>query len=116
MSKFAVTVQNMISGNLQLLKKYNVSIAIGSDSYSKTSAFEAWRLYDLKIFSNLQFLKMWSEITTATIFPKRKIGYLKEGYEASFLVLNKDPLTDFKNTEQISLRVKQGVILDNLEQ
>ncbi len=116
MANFAIIVQSMISENLQLLMKYDVPIAIGSDSYSKTSLYEAMKLYDLKIFSNLQLLKMWCEITPLSIFPKRKIGYLKAGCEASFLVLNKDPLIDFKNTEQISLRVKQGVILDRLVQ
>jgi hypothetical protein len=112
-AEFAKTVLNMITENLQLLKKHKVKIAIGSDSYSKTSVYEALKLYDLEIFNNLELLKMWCEITPSTIFPKRKIGHLKKGYEASFLLLNNDPLKDFKSTEQILLRVKQGVILDN---
>ena len=44
---------------------------------------------------------MWCETTAVTIFPKRKIGYLKEGYEASFLVLNGRPLQDFGNAQKI---------------
>lgn len=47
----------------------------------------------------------------ATIFPKRRVGYLKEGYEASFLVLNADPLQDFAAVQKIEMRVKQGEIL-----
>ena len=54
---------------------------------------------------------MWFETTAETIFPKRKIGHLKDGYEASFLVLNADPIADFANTQKIEMRVKQGEIL-----
>jgi imidazolonepropionase-like amidohydrolase len=56
-------------------------------------------------------LKIWCENTPATIFPKRRIGYLKEGYEASFLVLAGNPLEDFNHTGKIEMRVKQGKIL-----
>ena len=51
---------------------------------------------------------MWCETTAATIFPKRKIGHLKDGYEASFLVLGGDPLQDFGNVTKIEKRFKQG--------
>jgi imidazolonepropionase-like amidohydrolase len=39
------------------------------------------------------------------------IGHLKEGFEASFLVLSGDPLQDFSNLQKIELRVKQGELL-----
>jgi len=42
------------------------------------------------------------------IFPKRKIGHLQEGYEASFLVLDSNPLENFTNVKKIRLRLKQG--------
>jgi len=50
--------------------------------------------------------------TAETIFPKRKIGRLQEGYEASFLVLSANPVNDFAAVEKIALRVKQGRVLD----
>ena len=43
--------------------------------------------------------------------PDRKIGRLEEGYEASFLVLEDDPLVDFDQVRSIRLRVKQGHVL-----
>ena len=46
--------------------------------------------------------------TPATIFPERNIGRLADGYEANFLVLAVDPIENWKNTERIELRVKQG--------
>ena len=45
------------------------------------------------------------------IFPNRRIGKLADGYEASFLVLEGNPLEEPSNLLRISLRVKQGEIL-----
>jgi imidazolonepropionase-like amidohydrolase len=54
---------------------------------------------------------MWTEDTPKTIFPKRKIGALKEGYEASFLALESNPLDDLTNVRKIRYRFKQGYLL-----
>jgi imidazolonepropionase-like amidohydrolase len=99
------------SRNLQLLKKYGVRIAIGSDEYRQTSVREAFYLHRLSVFTNAELLRIWCENTAAAIYPHRNIGHLEEGYEASFLVLRGDPLEDFSNTQKIELRVKQGEIL-----
>lgn len=104
---------DLLVHNLQLLKKHGVPIAIGSDEFRETSLPEALKLRNLKVFDNVTLLKMWCETTAATIFPQRKIGHLKDGYEASFLVLSGDPLQDFSNVRKIETRVKQGEILPN---
>ena len=101
----------LFTKNLRLLNKYHVRLAMGSDSYRETSAPEAKFIASLKVFDHLTLLKMWCETTAETIFPKRKIGHLKDGYEASFLVLTADPLKDFANTGKIEMRVKQGELL-----
>ena len=62
----------------------------------------------LGVFTNLQLLKTWCEATPEMIFPHRKIGHFKEGYEASFLVLTGNPLEDFTQVKSIRLRFKQG--------
>ena len=103
-----LAVRSMLVQNLQILRKHQVSIAIGSDSFRQTALEEALSLAKLEAFDNLTLLKMWCEATAATIFPKRKIGYLKDGYDANFLVLTGDPLTDFVNVKTIELRIKQG--------
>lgn len=103
-----LAVRAMLVQNLQLLHKHHVPIAIGSDSFRQTALPEALSLAKLKAFDNLTLLKMWCETTAATIFPKRKIGHLKDGYEANFLVLTADPLGDFTNVKTIELRIKQG--------
>ncbi len=97
---------------LLLLKNAGVKIAIGSDIFTDNSHKEAALLNQWGIFTNLELLKMWCENSSMTTFPNRKIGYLKEGYEASFLVLGSNPLNDMKSINQsIILKVKQGMIL-----
>lgn len=81
---------------------------LACSDHAATSLSEAMNLLELKIFDNLTLLKMWCETTPATIFPERKIGRLQEGYEASFLVLKKNPLENFEHVATITMRVKQG--------
>ncbi len=98
--------------NLKLLYENGVKIALGSDDYGTTSLSEALNLYEFKVFDNLSLLKYWCEETAKTIFPKRKIGHLKEGFEASFITLKGNPLEDFMNVRRINLRFKQGMPLN----
>lgn len=94
--------------NLRLLHNAGVEIAFGSDVYGTTSLAEVRNLYHMKVFDNLTLLKMWCESTAETIFPNRKIGKLRDGYEASFLVLNGNPIENFENVKEITMRFKQG--------
>jgi hypothetical protein len=110
-ASMAKAVRNLLSRNLQLLARHHVQIAIGSDRYRQTSLPEAMGLHGLKIFDNLALLKMWCEVTPRAIFPNRRIGRLRDGYEASFLVLADDPIRDFMNVKRIDLRIKQGEVL-----
>jgi hypothetical protein len=103
-----LAVRSMLVQNLSLLQKHNVPIAIGSDSFRATALAEALSLAKLQAFDNATLLKMWCETTAATIFPKRKIGHLKDGYVANFLVLSSNPLIDFVNVKTIELRIKGG--------
>jgi imidazolonepropionase-like amidohydrolase len=96
------------AANLKPLRDAGVKIAIGPDVYTVTSLEEAMNLYDLKVFDNLTLLKMWCETSAATIFSRRKIGRLSDGYEASFLVLGGNPLERFENVKDIRVRFKQG--------
>jgi len=94
--------------NLRLLRKYKVHLAFGSDRYGNTPVDDVLYLQRLGVFSNLEMLKIWCEATPQVIFPRRKIGHLKEGYEPSFLVLDGNPLEDFSKIKSIRLRFKQG--------
>lgn len=104
---------NNVRSNLEILKEAGVKIAIGSDMYNDSSVGEFQLLQSLNLFSNLDLLKMWCENSATTTLPHRKIALLKEGYEASFLVLDKNPLEDIKEiNKSIILKIKQGTILD----
>ena len=55
---------------------------------------------------------MWSETTPKVIFPHRRIGALQEGYEASFVVLEGDPIKDFNEVKKITMRVERRTPLN----
>jgi imidazolonepropionase-like amidohydrolase len=97
--------------NLRTLKRHNVRIILGSDSFRETDLPEAMYLSSLGVFSNAELLRAWSEVTPRAIFPNRRIGKLSPGYEASFIALDANPLADFRNVTKIRLRVKQGYTL-----
>jgi imidazolonepropionase-like amidohydrolase len=98
------------TANLKLLREHGVALAIGSDNVIDSSVLEFEYLARLGIFDNLTLLKMWTETTPRMIFPKRQIGALAEGYEASFLALEGNPLEDLRS--RIKVRFKQGVALE----
>jgi imidazolonepropionase-like amidohydrolase len=102
----------VLKHNLNLMKKYRVQVAFGSDSYGRTPVEDVLYLNKIGVFNNLETLKIWSEDTPRTIFPKRKIGKLKDDFEASFIVLEKNPLENFENTRTIWFRFKQGFVLN----
>ena len=101
----------VIIPNLRLLKLYHVKLLVGSDQFRQTSLPEILLLSSFNVFTNLELLKISCEITPRAIFPKRKIGFLRDGYEASFLVLDGNPITNFDSIKNIRLRFKQGFYL-----
>jgi len=88
--------------------KNGVKIVLGSDYFGKTLGVELWHLHDNKIFDNLTLLKIGVEDTPQAIFPNRKIGKFKDGYEANFITVTENPLTNFETIKNINLRFKQG--------
>jgi hypothetical protein len=97
--------------NIALLLRHGVRIAVGSDWYGRTARREFDALRALGLWDNLGLVKIWSETTPRSIFPNRRIGRLEPGYEASFLVLDRDPIADLEGLRHIQLRVKQGCMM-----
>jgi hypothetical protein len=95
--------------SLRTLIDSGVTLAVGSDNVGDSSVLEAEHLESLGVIDRLALLKLWTEATPRSIFPRRPIGFLREGYEASFLALEENPLDDWRNTRRIKLRFKQGV-------
>jgi imidazolonepropionase-like amidohydrolase len=107
--------KEVIVPNLRLLKKHHVKILVGSDQFRETPLPETLFLAKLGVFTNLEILKMACEDTPRAMFADRRIGLLRDGYEASFLVLDRDPLADLTNLKSIQRRYKQGLPLNILE-
>ncbi|NOT07035.1 MAG: amidohydrolase family protein [Gemmatimonadales bacterium] len=99
--------------NLRLLKSMGVKVAVGSDRVEDTSTNEMGFLDALGVFSHGQLLNLWTGESARALFPARRIGALADGYEASFLVLEGNPLEDWSNLRRIVRRVKQGYTLRN---
>lgn len=104
-------VISMYKESLKRLRQAGVTLAVGSDNPMGSSVEEFLYLQKMGVFDNLTLLKMWTEATPKTIFPKRKIGALNDGFEASFLALEGNPLDDINNVRKIKLRFKQGNVL-----
>jgi imidazolonepropionase-like amidohydrolase len=96
------------AGQLRRLRDAGVRLAIGSDNFLATPWPEVRHLHGLEVFTNSELLEMWGRTSAVTIFPDRRIGQLRPGFEASFLVLECDPLDAIECFQRIRLRVKQG--------
>ncbi len=102
------------TGTVKLFKMLYLNqaqVSRETTGFRQTSQPEALALKRLGVFDSLALLKMWCETTAGTIFPKRKIGHLKDGFEASFLALTGNPLQDFSQIKAIELRFKQGEVM-----
>lgn len=104
-------VQEYQGKTLKRLLDAGVNIAIGSDDPQRTIRNELNYWYQLGGFGAPQLLKVLCENTPRAVFPKRKIGKFDDGYEASFLVLNDNPLQNILKLRVIAFKVKNGVIL-----
>ena len=99
--------------NLEMLSRAGVKLVVGSDQFTRTSVAEVLYLETLGVFSDDALFRLLSVQTPRFIFPERRIGHLREGYEASFLVLGGNPLEDLGHIQDIRVRVKNGNILDS---
>ncbi len=97
----------------ETLRNAGFVFAIGSDRDSLTPELNYW--VENNIFDASSTLHTATVITPQIMYPKRKIGILKEDYEASFLVLEDNPLVNFEQIRNIKLRFKQGYLLNARE-
>ncbi|WP_213959628.1 amidohydrolase family protein [Variovorax sp. dw_954] len=122
-AEVALVEKEVVLPNLQLMRKYNVPVLIGTDDVpvldgpNKGRALfdEALYVTSLGVYSPPEVLRMLTETTPQYIFPGRKIGMLRDGYEASFLVYAGNPLDYLKGAAPgflapgaLTMRFKQG--------
>lgn len=94
--------------NLAVLRNSGCRILIGCDTYDQTARAEMKNVARLGVFSLAELLRIACHDTPRHLFPNRLIGRLEAGYEASFLVLDDNPLRDIRAMDQIHIRCKQG--------
>ena len=70
-------------------------------------------LASLNVFDTATLLKMLCSVTPQAIFPGRRVGVLEDGAEASLLVLRRNPLESLDRIREITLRVKDGKLLES---
>ncbi len=102
-------VQALQRENLRTLRDAGVRIAIGSDDYQATAAPEVQNLLDIGAYTPAEVLRLWID-TGPAIFPDRRIGRLEPGYEASFVVLPRDPEADMTQPFEVRTVYKQGAV------
>ncbi|WP_203290963.1 amidohydrolase family protein [Maricaulis parjimensis] len=106
--RYAAT-RDLQQANLARLVEAGVTLVVGSDDYSDTSVDEVAYLSGLDVLEPAHLLTMWTSNCTQAVFPDRQIGHLQPGHEASFLVLEGDPLADFEQTRAIREAWREGV-------
>lgn len=105
---------SLMRENLTTLREHGARLVVGSDWFGETAWHEIAAMRKLGAWTDAQLLEMWARETAKAIFPDRKLGVLESGYEASFLVLPSNPLEDLDATRSISMRVKQGCVLQEI--
>jgi hypothetical protein len=101
-------IQDFHKKTLKRLAEADAFIAIGSNDEQRTIRGELSYWFNLGVFSPEQMIRYMCEHAALAIFPARKLGKIAEGYEANFLVLNDNPLTNILKIRLISFAVKAG--------
>ena len=97
--------------NLALLRDHGVRVVLGSDGTAATANHDIFYIDGLGVYDRAELFRMLVRETPAAIFPSRRIGDFGEGAEASFLVLEGNPLEDLQHLRAISFGVKQGEVV-----
>lgn len=95
--------------NLARLREHGVRIAVGADWYGEPAYREVAALRALGLWTDAELLEMWSVTTPRAIFPHRRIGAFRPGFEASLVALPCDPLVRFECLRDVRLRISRGV-------
>lgn len=110
-------VRDLHRRNLQTLQAASVKLALGSDYWNGTSVIETLYLAHepviqgvapLGVFDNLTLVHLLAVDTPRAIFPDRPIGGLQDGDEATFVVLEGDPIASLRNLLKIRMRILHG--------
>jgi imidazolonepropionase-like amidohydrolase len=105
----ARTLASNYEQNLRLLQKHRVRILTGSDRFEGSVIDEILALEKTGLFTRSELLNMSAVATAKWIFPKRRVGCLVQGCEASFSVYGKNPLDDLQVLRKPDRVVNRGL-------
>jgi|CXWL01.1.fsa_nt_gi hypothetical protein len=98
--------------NLALLKESGVDVVLGVDDNRPTVLDEMESVARLSVYTNLELLRMITGATPRAIFPGRKFARLEDGFEASLIALDGNPIETPGAPRKVSLRLKQGHVIE----
>lgn len=104
-------IQALQKENLNRLRAAGVPLIMGSDRFDANVLTEYSYLTDMQVFAPAELLNMLTRDTAQAIFPDRKVGEFRDGYEANFLVLAENPLEQPQAVNNVVMKVKQGDVL-----
>lgn len=100
-------VQALQKENLHLLQHAGVTLLSGSDLFMGSVVDELLYLQQFD-FTPAELLMMSTFTTPKALFPQRNIGRLDDGYEASFVSFERNPMNDLEHLSSPVYVVKQG--------
>lgn len=107
----AAALEANYADNMRRLKRAGVTMLTGSDVFDGTVIDELVALQKTGVFSAAELLRMGTMTTPTVMFPNRRIGCFAEGCEASFVVLDRNPLTDWTAVTTGATGLKQGHVV-----
>ena len=94
--------------NINMLKEAGAPFAVGTNAYGATLTDGMIAGANKGFLSPVELLRVASMDTPRAIFPKRRIGCLEAGCEASFIGFAKNPIEDISAIRNIIFRFKDG--------
>ncbi len=88
-----------------------VNVCAGSDDPQRTLRSEVNYWFSLGEIDYKMMLKTLCERSPRAIFPERKVGKIESGYEASFLVLDDNPINNILKLRATTMKVKNGALI-----
>ncbi len=103
--------RELVAWNLRVLREAGVALAIGSDAGERDVVSEALGVAEFGVLGNAEILDALTRVGARVAFPRRRVGRLDDGFDASFVVLGADPVGDLANLRQVNLVVKNGHVV-----
>lgn len=95
--------------NIQTLRSAGVGFAIGSNAYGAALTEGLIAGVQKEFLGPAELLRIATLDSPRLIFPKRRVGCMEAGCEASFIAFERNPLTDITAIADIVYRLKDGV-------